>query len=377
MNEEDVKKIAEDTFDEKIRASQYGVTPVPVHTHTGVDSPQVPFLQLSTVPASYTGQAGKALVVNSTENALQFSSVAGALTVKDGSTTVAPVTTIKFTSGATVTNGGGGEADIAISGGGSPGGNDTNVQYNSSGSFAGDDSFDFVVVDADFGLPKITLGNSVGGGVISGGDYVGGGDNNFRIRTNDSVVNSSFTRSLMISTGDESGTTSTSGDISISTGAGTSSAGTITANTGDFNGSGNGTGSALVLQPSTFANSGNAVQLLGNVLVVGGFTNKAVTYTPSAAATATLDLSLSNQNRITMPAGNITIALSNSTLWQNFMIAITQDSGGSRTVTWFTTIKWAGGSPPTLTTTANKRDVFGFTRTGSGTYDGFVIGQNI
>ncbi len=103
----------------------------------------------------------------------------------------------------------------------------------------------------------------------------------------------------------------------------------------------------------------------------------AQTYSPTGGGTATLDLSLSNQHFITMPAGNATIALSNETNNQTFIVTITQDSVGSRTVTWFTTIKWAGGSAPTLTTTANKRDVFGFVRTGSGTYDGFVVGQNV
>jgi len=102
----------------------------------------------------------------------------------------------------------------------------------------------------------------------------------------------------------------------------------------------------------------------------------AQTYSPSASGTATLDLSLSSQHYITMPAGNITIALSNDTNNQPFTVSITQDSVGSRTVTWFTTIKWAGGSAPTLTTTANKRDTFCFIRTGSGTYDGFIVGQN-
>lgn len=109
----------------------------------------------------------------------------------------------------------------------------------------------------------------------------------------------------------------------------------------------------------------------------GVVVSTAQTYSPSSSATATLDLSLSNQHYITMPAGNITIALSNSSANQIFIVSITQDSGGSRTVTWFSTIKWAGGSAPTLTTTASKRDTFGFIRTGSGTYDGFVIGQNI
>jgi hypothetical protein len=101
------------------------------------------------------------------------------------------------------------------------------------------------------------------------------------------------------------------------------------------------------------------------------------TYTPSAAGTATLDLSLGNIHHITMPAGNITIAISNGTTGQCFMIRILQDSGGSRTVTWFTTIKWAGGVAPTLTTTAAKADTMGFEITGTNTYDGFIIGQNI
>lgn len=103
----------------------------------------------------------------------------------------------------------------------------------------------------------------------------------------------------------------------------------------------------------------------------------AQTYTPSGGGTATLDLSLANEHRITMPAGNITIALSNDTNAQKFIVSILQDGSGSRTVTWFTTIKWAGGSAPTLTTTGSKRDTFGFIRTGSGTYDGFIVGQNI
>lgn len=102
-----------------------------------------------------------------------------------------------------------------------------------------------------------------------------------------------------------------------------------------------------------------------------------VTSTPEAGATDTLDLSTGNEFRITMPAGNITIAISNETSGQKFIISILQDGTGSRTVTWFSTIRWAGGSAPTLTTTASKRDVFGFIVTGTDTYDGFVVGQNI
>lgn len=101
------------------------------------------------------------------------------------------------------------------------------------------------------------------------------------------------------------------------------------------------------------------------------------TYTPTAAGTATLDLSKGNIHHITMPAGNITIALSNGTAGQCFIIRILQDGTGSRTVSWFTTIRWAGGIAPTLTTTASKADTVGFEITGSNAYDGFVIGANI
>lgn len=113
------------------------------------------------------------------------------------------------------------------------------------------------------------------------------------------------------------------------------------------------------------------------VKISNGTHSVPATYTPDVAATATLDVSNSNIHSITMPAGNITIAVSNETVGQIFLVEITQDGTGSRTVTWFTTIKWAGGTAPTLTTTGSKRDTFAFRVTGVDTYDGFVVGQNI
>ena len=101
------------------------------------------------------------------------------------------------------------------------------------------------------------------------------------------------------------------------------------------------------------------------------------TSAPAAGGTATLDLSAGNYQAVTMPAGNVTLAISNGTAGQCFAVEITQDGVGSRTVTWFSTIRWADGSAPTLTTTLNKKDTFSFVVTGSNTYDGFVIGQNI
>jgi len=105
--------------------------------------------------------------------------------------------------------------------------------------------------------------------------------------------------------------------------------------------------------------------------------NTVISYTPDAAGTSTLDLATGNIHHITMPAGNITIAISNETNGQCFLVEITQDATGSRTVTWFAGISWAGGSAPTLTTTADKTDTFGFRVTAADTYQAYIVGQNV
>ena len=93
-------------------------------------------------------------------------------------------------------------------------------------------------------------------------------------------------------------------------------------------------------------------------------------------STITFDLNSSNTHSVTL-GGNRTLALSNASVGQKFIIRLTQDGTGSRTVTFFSTIKWAGGVAPTLTTTANKTDVFGFICTSANNYDGFVVGYNL
>lgn len=96
----------------------------------------------------------------------------------------------------------------------------------------------------------------------------------------------------------------------------------------------------------------------------------------SDGATITFDLAAANIHTVTL-GGNRTLALSNVSTGQCFVLRLLQDGTGSRTVTWFTTIKWAGGSAPTLTTTAGKADTFGFICTSSNNYDAYIIGQNV
>lgn len=93
--------------------------------------------------------------------------------------------------------------------------------------------------------------------------------------------------------------------------------------------------------------------------------------------TFTCDLSTSKIFKITLGATN-TIALTNAEVGKAFMIRISQDATGSRTVTWFGGITWGdGGTVPTLTTTSNKTDVFGFLCVASNQYDGYIISQNL
>jgi hypothetical protein len=92
--------------------------------------------------------------------------------------------------------------------------------------------------------------------------------------------------------------------------------------------------------------------------------------------TINIDLALGNTFAATL-GGNRTLNPINAHGGKRFVLYLTQDSTGSRTVTWWSTIKWPGGTAPTLTTTPGKQDVFLFTETAAGAWDGFTAGQNL
>ena len=102
-----------------------------------------------------------------------------------------------------------------------------------------------------------------------------------------------------------------------------------------------------------------------------GFTQLEPTY---GAITTTVDFRLSNKQNLTFGAGNITnLNVIFPAMSGNFQLLIKQDGTGSRTVTnWkaresdesaadgVSTVVWAGGSNPTLTTDANHVDILSF-----------------
>jgi hypothetical protein len=78
------------------------------------------------------------------------------------------------------------------------------------------------------------------------------------------------------------------------------------------------------------------------------------------AATIAVDLSLGNNFSVTL-AGNRTLgAPTNVTAGQSGVIVVTQDGTGSRTLAFNSVYKFAGGTAPTLTTTASAVDVLAY-----------------
>ncbi len=96
-------------------------------------------------------------------------------------------------------------------------------------------------------------------------------------------------------------------------------------------------------------------------------------YSATDGATITFDLNNGSIQTVTL-GGNRTLALSNVTVGRPFMIRLAQDGTGSRTVTWWATIKWPGGTAPTLSATANVIDAFMFIPTATGVYDAYFAG---
>lgn len=78
---------------------------------------------------------------------------------------------------------------------------------------------------------------------------------------------------------------------------------------------------------------------------------------------------LLGQNVFTATLGaniSITAITANSSqVGRRITVMLTQDGTGSRTVTWPSNVKFAGGSAPTLTTTAGKTDILTFTYNGT------------
>lgn len=99
--------------------------------------------------------------------------------------------------------------------------------------------------------------------------------------------------------------------------------------------------------------------------------------TQSSGGTLTMNFNTNGQYQTaTFGAGNLTIANPTMTAGQCGWLALTQDSVGSRTVTWGSDWKWAAGTAPTLSTGASDTDLITFCVISSSVLAGTLAAQN-
>ena len=97
-------------------------------------------------------------------------------------------------------------------------------------------------------------------------------------------------------------------------------------------------------------------------------TSAKLNYTESTLtdqATVTWDASTQDVCKLTLGGNRTLAAPTNNTTGQFISILVIQDGTGSRTLTWNATYEFTGDEAPTLTTTANKGDLFIFKYNGS------------
>jgi hypothetical protein len=75
-------------------------------------------------------------------------------------------------------------------------------------------------------------------------------------------------------------------------------------------------------------------------------------------------------------ATSTSFTFTDTELGGRYILALIQDTTGSRTVTWPSTVQWPSGTAPTLTTTAGKMDIITFVCMGVSSTDCYA-GANL
>lgn len=92
-------------------------------------------------------------------------------------------------------------------------------------------------------------------------------------------------------------------------------------------------------------------------------------------ATITWDLQLPVA-KVTL-GGARTLVVTNIQAAQTYILHVIQPAAGSKTLTWPSSVKWPNDAVPTLTTTANYRDIFTFTTDGTYLFGNYAQGYTV
>ena len=144
--------------------------------------------------------------------------------------------------------------------------------------------------------------------------------------------------------------------------------------TGILKGNGTSAFTAVTAPSGTIVGTTDTQTLSAKTLTNPTVTNYVETpYSANSSTAITLDLTNGTVQIITL-TGNATITMPTATSGKSFVMMLKQDGTGSRTVTW-STVKWAGGTAPTITSTASRQDILSFFADGTNWY-GVVVAQN-
>jgi hypothetical protein len=137
----------------------------------------------------------------------------------------------------------------------------------------------------------------------------------------------------------------------------------------------NSTGSAWGTSYTTIG-SGTVVALAtGATLTNPTVTNYVETlYSANTSTAITVDLANGTVQNLTLTAASVTITMPTAVAGKSFIIILSQDAIGSRSVTW-STVSWPSATPPSVTQTASRKDIFSFFSNGTSWF-GTTIGQN-
>lgn len=115
--------------------------------------------------------------------------------------------------------------------------------------------------------------------------------------------------------------------------------------------------------------------LTNKTIEAGTFTNGYTEEVNVANTSTAYTISLADGSfQVLTLTGSATITMPTATAGKSFILLLKQDGTGSRTVTW-STVKWPGGTAPTITSTASRQDIYSFFADGTNWY-GTTVGQN-
>jgi hypothetical protein len=137
---------------------------------------------------------------------------------------------------------------------------------------------------------------------------------------------------------------------------------------------GNGTAISAAVAGTDYVTPTGTETLTNKTLTNPTVTNYTETAFSANSSTA-ITLALTNGTvQIITLTGSAIITMPTAALGKSFILLLRQDATGSRTVTW-STVNWAGGTAPTITSTASKQDIYSFFSDGTSWY-GVTVGQN-